>query len=131
MAEINVEIDGRKYRMACEDGQEAHVRDLATRFSNYVEGLKGEFGEAGDTRLTVMAALTVMDDLKAAQDELARAKEALDQLAFKSNKLVEERDALEEDFAKQIIMVSERVELLAAQLENAAQPKAVASESQD
>lgn len=131
MAEINVEIDGRKYRMACEDGQEAHVRDLATRFSNYVEGLKGEFGEAGDTRLTVMAALTVMDDLKAAQDELARAKEALDQLAFKSNKLVEERDALEEDFAKQIIMVSERVELLAAQLENATQPKAVASESQD
>lgn len=131
MAEINVEIDGRKYRMACEDGQEAHVRDLATRFSNYVEGLKGEFGEAGDTRLTVMAALTVMDDLKAAQDELTRAKEALDQLAFKSNKLVEERDALEEDFAKQIIMVSERVELLAAQLENAAQPKAVASESQD
>ncbi|MGJ8527933.1 cell division protein ZapA [Maritalea sp.] len=121
MAEINVEIDGRKYRMACEDGQEGHVRDLATRFSNYVEGLKGEFGEAGDTRLTVMAALTVMDDLSAAQKELMSAKNALDQLALKSNKLVEERDGLEEDFAKQIIMVSERVELLAAQLANATQ----------
>jgi len=119
MSEINVEIDGRKYRMACEDGQEAHVRDLAARFSNYVEGLKGEFGEAGDTRLTVMAALTVMDDLTAVQNELAKAKEALDQLAMKSSKLVQERDTLEEDFAKQIIMVSERVELLAAQLENA------------
>ncbi len=130
MAEISVEIDGRKYRMACEDGQEAHVRDLATRFSNYVEGLKGEFGEAGDTRLTVMAALTVMDDLKAVQDELASAKDALDQLAFKSNKLVEERDALEEDFAKQIIMVSERVELLAAQLENASQPMAASVDDQ-
>ena len=119
MAEISVDIAGRKYRMACEDGQEAHVRDLATRFSSYVEDMHGEFGEAGDTRLTVMAALTVMDDLAVAQKELADAKQALDQLALKSNKLVQDRDQLEVDFTQQIIMISERVELLASQLEMA------------
>jgi cell division protein ZapA len=122
MAEINVEIGGRKYRMACEDGQEAHVRDLAARFATYVDDLHHEFGEAGDTRLTVMAALTVMDDLAVAQKELADAKQALDQLALKSNKLVKDRDQLEEDFAKQILMVSERVESLVTQVEKASQP---------
>lgn len=130
MAEINVEIAGRKYRMACEDGQEAHVSGLANRFSAYVEELHHEFGEAGDTRLTVMAALTVMDDLALAQKELADAKQALDQLALKSNKLVEDRAQLEEDFAKQIVMVSERVELLASQLEVASRKSEDSGESQ-
>jgi len=119
MSEITVEIDGRKYRMACEDGQEVHIRDLATRFSDYVESLKGEFGEAGDTRLTVMAALTVMDDLSAVQQELADTKAALEQLSVKSTKLVEDRDNQEDDFAKQIVMISERIELLTTQLDNA------------
>lgn len=117
MAEIQVEIDGRKYRMACEDGQEGHVRALADRFSDYVEGLKSEFGEVGDVRLTVMAALTVMDDLKALEDELSHAKNALDQLSAKSNKLIADRDQLEDNFANQVVMIAERVETLAKQLE--------------
>ncbi|TDQ67371.1 cell division protein ZapA [Maritalea mobilis] len=117
MAEIQVEIDGRKYRMACEDGQEGHVRSLADRFSGYVEGLKSEFGQVGDVRLTVMAALTVMDDLKALEDELKDAKSALDQLSTKSNKLIADRDQLEENFANQVVMIAERVETLAKQLE--------------
>lgn len=117
MAEIQIEIDGRKYRMACEDGQEGHVRDLANRFSTYVEGLKSEFGEVGDTRLTVMAAITVMDDMKALEDELKNAQSALEQLSAKSNNLIADRDQLEENFANQVVMIAERVETLAKQLE--------------
>ncbi|AVX03336.1 cell division protein ZapA [Maritalea myrionectae] len=117
MAEIQVEIDGRKYRMACEDGQEGHVRGLADRFSTYVEGLKSEFGEVGDVRLTVMAAITVMDDMKALEDELKNAKSALEQLSAKSNNLIADRDQLEENFANQVMMIAERVETLAKQLE--------------
>lgn len=117
MAAIQVEIDGRKYRMACEDGQEAHVRALADRFSAYVEGLKTEFGEVGDVRLTVMAALTVMDDMKALEDELKNAQSALEQLSAKSNKLIADRDHLEHSFANQVVMIAERVETLANQLE--------------
>ncbi len=117
MAEIQVEIDGRKYRMACEDGQEGHVRGLADRFSTYVEGLKAEFGEVGDVRLTVMAALTVMDDMKALEDELKNAQSALEQLSTKSNNLIADRDQLEENFTSQVLMIAERVETLAKQLE--------------
>lgn len=117
MSEINVEIDGRKYRMACEDGQEGHVRGLADRFSAYVEDLKSEFGEAGDVRLTVMAALTVMDDMKALEDELKNVQGALEQLSAKSNSLITDRDQLEENFANQVMMIAERVETLAKQLE--------------
>ena len=32
MAQVTVTIDGKAYRMACEEGQEAHLTDLAGRF---------------------------------------------------------------------------------------------------
>lgn len=63
MAQVNVTINGRQYRMACEDGQEDHLIRLAQDIDTRIEQLRGNFGEVGDSRLTVMAALTVADEL--------------------------------------------------------------------
>ena len=63
MAQVTVTIDGKAYRMACDEGQEEHLIDLAQRFDRYVSHLKDSFGEIGDQRLTVMAGIMVMDEL--------------------------------------------------------------------
>jgi cell division protein ZapA len=63
MSQVNVTINGRQYRMACEDGQEGHLMKLAQLLDERIDHLRGSFGEIGDTRLTVMAALTVADEL--------------------------------------------------------------------
>jgi cell division protein ZapA len=63
MNHINVSINGRQYRMACEEGQETRLRRLAESLESRVEALRGKFGEIGDQRLTVMAALTACDEL--------------------------------------------------------------------
>jgi cell division protein ZapA len=63
MSHINVTINGRQYRMACEEGQEVRLLKLAESLETRVTELRGKFGEIGDARLTVMAALTVCDEL--------------------------------------------------------------------
>jgi cell division protein ZapA len=63
MAQVSVTINGRQFRMACEDGQEAHLMNLARELDTRIDGLRARFGEIGDTRLTVMAALTIADSL--------------------------------------------------------------------
>ncbi|QLF71189.1 cell division protein ZapA [Peteryoungia desertarenae] len=63
MAQVTVTIDGKAYRMACEEGQEDHLTSLATDFDRYVTHLKAQFGEIGDLRITVMAGIMVMDEL--------------------------------------------------------------------
>lgn len=63
MSHINVTINGRQYRMACEEGQEVRLLKLAETLETRVTELRGKFGEIGDARLTVMAALTVCDEL--------------------------------------------------------------------
>lgn len=74
MAQVTVLIDGKAYRMACEEGQEQHLTDLASGFDRYVGHLKTQFGEIGDLRLTVMAGIMVMDELS----ELKRRLQALE-----------------------------------------------------
>jgi cell division protein ZapA len=87
MSQVSVTINGRQFRMACEDGQEDHLLNLARELDLRIEGLRAKFGEIGDTRLTVMAAITVADELsemsariKRLEDELAAARGA--QAAF-------------------------------------------------
>jgi cell division protein ZapA len=77
---VNVSINGRQYRMACEEGQEAQLVDLAESFETKIQGLRGKFGEIGDARLTVMAALTVCDELIDAQQRARALEEELNAL---------------------------------------------------
>ena len=83
MSQVNVTINGRQFRMACEDGQEDHVAKLASELDARIDRLRAKFGEIGDTRLTVMAALTVADELaemtarfKRMEGELAKLQDA-------------------------------------------------------
>jgi cell division protein ZapA len=77
MNHINVTINGRQYRMACEEGQEARLMRLAESLQTRVEDLRGKFGEIGDQRLTVMAALTACDELLDANARLEKLEQEL------------------------------------------------------
>jgi cell division protein ZapA len=70
MNHINVTINGRQYRMACEEGQEVRLLKLAESLESRIGSLRGKFGEIGDARLTVMAALTVCDELVDASNRI-------------------------------------------------------------
>lgn len=74
MPSVSVTINGKNYRMACDEGQEPHLESLAAEFDGYVNDLRGSFGEIGDQRLTVMAGIMVTDELL----ELKRKVERLD-----------------------------------------------------
>src|ERR1700731_3925901 len=77
MSQVTVTINGRQFRMACEDGQESHLLRLAQDLDQRIEKLRVSFGEIGDTRLTVMAALTVADELAETTGKLRRLEEEL------------------------------------------------------
>ena len=77
MAQVVVTIAGRTYRMACDDGEEARLEHLARDFDARIAGLRSSFGEIGDQRIVVMAALTLADELAEAQRQIAELKNLL------------------------------------------------------
>ncbi len=83
MGTVNATIAGRQFRLACEDGQEEHLQGLAHDIDQRIIDLRARFGEIGDTRLTVMAALMVADEMnemaskmRRLEDEIAALKDA-------------------------------------------------------
>lgn len=75
MAQIVATIAGRQFRLACEDGQEDHLQSLAKDIDQRIIGLRRKFGEIGDTRLTVMAALMLADEMNEAMQKVRRLEE--------------------------------------------------------
>jgi cell division protein ZapA len=77
MAQVTATIAGRQFRLACEDGQEEHLLALASDIDGRIAELRQRFGEIGDTRLTVMAALMVADEVSEANARIRRMEEEL------------------------------------------------------
>lgn len=77
MSHVNVTINGRQYRMACEEGQERRLLLLAENLESRITSLRGKFGEIGDARLTVMSALMIADELFDTSERIARLEEQL------------------------------------------------------
>ena len=77
MAQVIASIAGRQFRLACEDGQEDHLQALAKDIDQRVIDLRRKFGEIGDTRLTVMAALMLEDELVEATEKMRRLEDEI------------------------------------------------------
>lgn len=122
MPEVNVEINGRKYRMACEDGQEAHLLGLADRFNKHIEAFKGDFGEIGDNRLTVMAGIAVLDELAEAERRIALLKQDVANLTQAGEALTQEAEELERKFAKRLNEAARKVEAIATAIDETGAP---------
>ena len=119
MPEVNVEINGRKYRMACEEGQQQHLIGLADRFNNHVESLKGAVGEIGDTRLTVMAGIAVVDELAEAEKRIKALEQEVLVLTRAGQEVAAEIEALEGKFAAKLSDAAKALESVAVTLDEA------------
>lgn len=80
MAQVDIHINGREYKITCDDGQEGRLQKLAAYFDRYVSELTGELGKIGDARLMLLSALTICDELFEARQRIAALEEATDTL---------------------------------------------------
>ena len=125
MAQVNVTISGKLYRMACDDGEEEHLIGLAERLNGLIEELRGNFGEIGDQRLTMMAAITMAD-------RHAEAERTIERLQGELADAEQARTAAAEQFENAQFGLARAVDVAAQQIEAAAQKiGALAGESGD
>ncbi|MFK5978461.1 MAG: cell division protein ZapA [Rhizobiaceae bacterium] len=116
MPSVMVTINGKSYRMACDEGQEKHLEKLAETLNGYVENLKGSFGEIGDQRLSVMAGIMVTDELSEMKTKVKRLEKEVNSLQTKRDTVAGEIDIADSDVAASILEASKRLEALAVKL---------------
>ncbi|MEQ8482505.1 MAG: cell division protein ZapA [Hoeflea sp.] len=116
MAQVTVSIDDKTYRMACEEGQEEHLTDLAGKFDRYVGHLKGQFGEIGDLRITVMAGIMVMDELHELQRRMRGLEAEVETLKKTRDNALSKVDKTDKDLAAALTEVTGKIEEIAGKL---------------
>jgi cell division protein ZapA len=126
MPHVTVTINGRQFRVACDDGQEHHLGKLARDFDQRIGELRKTFGEIGDMRLTVMAALIIADELSDLYQRMGRLEEELAGMKQARSTAAERDTAAEADLAAALNSAAERVEKAARLLGQAAEPQRVA-----
>ena len=119
MSQVSVTINGRQYRMACDDGQENHLARLAYDLDQRIVKLRAQFGEIGDMRLTVMAALLVADELTETGQRLRRLEEELVALQDARRQAAERAQSTQSAFVAAFNAASERLEKVARKLNQA------------
>ena len=116
MPQVVVTINMRSYAVACGEGEEKHLLRLAARVNERVTELANEVGQVGETRLMLMAALLLADDLEQAE---GRAEDA-ETVVMGARQAKEEALAagreLEAKSAAYVERLAQRVESLAARL---------------
>lgn len=110
MSHINVTINGRQYRMACEEGQEVRLLKLAENLESRIQTLRGKFGEIGDARLTVMAALTACDELVDAGHRIRTLEQEVSELREVRAAAVERARLTQTAVVNALNAASERIE---------------------
>ncbi len=117
MAELSISINGRRYSVACEDGQEEHLGRLARYLDDRVGELAKTVGQVGDARLLVLAGLLIADELSEAYMALANERgEIYDGPLAKPSAAPGEESAATvaarhlEDLARRIEAIAERIE---------------------
>lgn len=112
MAQVSVTINGRAYQIACDDGQEEHLRQLAGYIDRRVAELVAAMGQIGDMRLLVMVSLLIADELSEVTQQLKESKNASEE-ARSTAAQADKRAATALDG------IAARIEDIAARLEHA------------
>ena len=116
MRQVTVTIAGRVYRMACGEGEEQHLEQLAADFDQRIDTMRSSFGEIGDMRLHVMAALTVVDELLEARGKIAALEADLAEAKRLTMAGGEREQFLETRLTETVQRTADRLEALAKSL---------------
>jgi cell division protein ZapA len=112
-------VNGRAYTIACDDGEEDHLRELAAHVDGRVKELLSSVGQVGDSRLLLMAALLITDDMFDAQRKLDAHREHVGVLNGAHDELAERLEQSEASAAEALEKAALRMEEMARQFGHA------------
>ncbi|SDI25230.1 cell division protein ZapA [Aliiruegeria lutimaris] len=90
MPEVKIEIGGKEFAVACQDGEEQYLRDAAAMLDREARGLVSQIGRMPESRMLLMAGLMLADRTAAYEQKAAAAEEKL----ARQERLIEEMEAM-------------------------------------
>ena len=118
MAKVSIQINGRKYALGCDDGEEERLERLGQQLDDRLTMLTNNFGQIGDLRLMVMAGITMMDELDELQGGINEQAERMALNVRKESETAKANAArVERKATDTLIDTAERIEAMVQRLD--------------
>jgi len=128
MPEVEIEIGGRRFEVACQPGEEDYLISAATALDKEASSIGDQLGRLSEARMLLMAGLMLADqagnlkeklaksdaDLSAAISEVSRLNAELSSSSIPGN----ENAALSAEFEKILTDIAEKAERLADKIDS-------------
>lgn len=117
MAKVSLDINGRKYALGCDDGEEERLLRLGQSLDARIRNLADQFGQIGDLRLLVMAGITMEDELAEMQGQVTTQADALtEEIRDSSDRAIRAAEATKNTATDALLNAAQKIEQLAAKL---------------
>ncbi|MEE4237890.1 MAG: cell division protein ZapA [Anderseniella sp.] len=110
MGQVVITVNNRNFTMECADGEEGHLKDLASLLDSQVKEIKAGVGEVGDIRLLVMAGLIIADQLSEALDKVETLSSEIAGVHKTGSDAIEQSKQMERSAAERIEAAAKRLE---------------------
>lgn len=118
MSQVTIIVGGRHYRLSCDEGEEPHLAGLGEKLDTMITELRDAFGEIGDQRLTVMAAILALDRLDEAEKKVVAVEAGTSSAARETrNESIGRANQIEERFAGALEKAAARIEGLVSEIQ--------------
>ena len=117
MGKVSLDINGRKYSMGCEDGEEDRLMRLGQKLNERVNLMANQFGQIGDVRLLVMAGITMLDELEDTNNNIETVVDTrIGSLRKENSQVIAALGKTENSAIENLLGAAQRIEKLAAKL---------------
>jgi len=117
VAKVSIDINGERYALGCDDGEEERLIALGKKLDARVMQLADQFGQIGNLRLLVMASITLTDELDEIQDMIESKSDSLTAEIRKKSEAAQARaERNEVKAADSLLDAAMRIEKLAERL---------------
>jgi cell division protein ZapA len=117
---VSININGRKYGLGCEEGEEDRLTRLGQKLDDRVNAMANQFGQIGDLRLLVMAGITLLDELDDVGTSVEdRVDARIGEVKKEHAEAVKMAEQTESQAASSLMDAAARIERLAEKLSSA------------
>lgn len=117
MGKVSLEINGRRYALGCDNGEEERLENLGRKLDERIKQLANQFGQIGDLQLLVMAGIGMTDELEEVSESVEEQASALSvEMQRKGEKAIADASKLENSASDALVNAARQIEKLAEKL---------------
>ena len=118
MVNVNIKFNGKDYLLACDEGQQESLKELASYLDIKYSELKGSLGNIGENKLLLITTIKIIDEFFDIKKKVSVKKEEFESLSEKFKEIRSLAIEYKDEKEKEIQKLNEEIDILKKKIDD-------------